>query len=70
MSHVTTILGQQIKGLAFIVIGVMLLLQKFGFLSVGFDVYLVVFLALYFIAIGFSKLNRASRMNQSNRHDL
>jgi hypothetical protein len=70
MANVTRILAQQLKGVAFITIGVMLLLQKFGFLSVGFDVYLIVFLAIYFIAIGFSKLNKASRIKQSDRHDL
>jgi NhaP-type Na+/H+ or K+/H+ antiporter len=70
MSNVTKILAQQLKGLAFITIGVMLLLEKFGLLTVGFDVYLVVFLAIYFIAIGFSKLNKASRLNHSDKLDL
>ena len=56
--------SNQIKGVALITIGVILLLQKLGIFKRGLDFYVVVFIALYLILIGFMKLDGARKIKK------
>lgn len=63
------IFSKQIKGVAFITVGVILLLQKLGILKKGLDFYVVVFIALYLIVIGFINLDGAQRFQKLMRRN-
>ena len=63
------VFSTQIKGIALIVVGVILLLQKFGIFTKGLDFYVVIFIALYLIVLGFMKLDGARRFQKFMKKD-
>lgn len=63
------VFSTQVKGIAFIVVGVILLLQTLGILTKGLDFYVVIFIALYLIVLGFMKLDGARRFQKFMKKD-
>ncbi len=61
--------SNKVWGATLITIGAILLLQKFGILKRGLDFYLVIFIALYLIIVGFIKLNGADKIQKFIKRD-
>jgi|WetSurMetagenome_2_1015567.scaffolds.fasta_scaffold1552812_1 hypothetical protein len=69
MAHTGRIIGRQIKGIALITIGIMLILQMFGILDVSFGMYITIILAFWFIAAGIAQFSKAGRIREQDRYD-
>lgn len=67
MAHTGRVLGKQIKGLALITIGIMLILQMLGILDVSFGVYITIIVACWFIAAGIAQFSKAGRLKEHDR---
>lgn len=69
MAHTGRIIGKQIKGVALITVGIMLILQMLGILDVSFGVYITIIVAFWFIAAGIAQFSKAGRLWERDKYN-
>lgn len=69
MSQTGRIIGKQIKGMFFIGLGIMLILQMLGVLNMSWSTYILIFVAFGFITTGIAQLTKASRLRERDRYN-
>ena len=62
-------LSQQVKGIALIVIGSILVLNQLGILTQSLDFYVVLFIALYLIVLGIIKVDTGKKLQKFIQKD-